>query len=295
MFTLEQLRCFATVAEELHFGKAAEKLQMTQPPLSRQIQKLERILGFDLLIRNNRQVLLTPGGEAFLVEAKRLLRLAASAPNAAYKIASGQGGTVSIGFTATTALSMLDPLLRLIEKSLPEIETDIQELVSSEQVGKLLAGELDLGLVRDKIVRAELAIRLIHREKLIAAIPSEHPLSRVRRKIEPEDFSNQSVITYSQNGAGYFDNLMRRVLATVEFNSSLTTVQIHSMLALVAANRGLALVPESAKRFNIEGIRFREIKGWEHNSVELYAIWRTDYANPVMRHIIGVVSQIEPH
>ena len=102
-FTLEQLRGFVAVAEELHFGRAAARLKMTQPPLSRQIQKLERVVGAQLLERDNRRVTLTAAGEAFLVEARRLLALADSAPELARRVSSGSHGVVRIGFTAASA------------------------------------------------------------------------------------------------------------------------------------------------------------------------------------------------
>ncbi|HSN36803.1 MAG TPA: LysR family transcriptional regulator, partial [Arthrobacter sp.] len=130
MFTFDQLAGFIAVAEELHFGRAAERLNMTQPPLSRQIQKLERSVGAELLERDNRKVQLTHAGAAFLDEARRLVALAERAPLTARRIASGRSGLLRIGFTAASGLSILGPLLEEIATRLPDVDIDLQELVS---------------------------------------------------------------------------------------------------------------------------------------------------------------------
>src|SRR3954470_8331876 len=144
MFTLDQARGFIAVAEELHFGRAAERLNMTQPPLSRQVQKLERAIGVQLFERDNRRVELTAAGEAFLSEARRLLALAGHAPDLARRISAGSAGTVRIGFTASSMFAVLPVVLRRIDDRLPEVDVDLYEMVTGEQVEALLAHELDL-------------------------------------------------------------------------------------------------------------------------------------------------------
>ena len=124
--TLDQVRAFVAVAEELHFGRAADRLNMTQPPLSRQIQKLERIVGTELLERDNRKVQLTPAGLAFLDEARRLLTLAGRAPATARRIASGRTGILRIGFTAASGYSVLGPLLEQISGIVPDVDIELQ-------------------------------------------------------------------------------------------------------------------------------------------------------------------------
>src|SRR5580704_12573535 len=121
MFDLNQLRCFVTVAEELHFGRAAVRLNMTQPPLSRQIQVLEHIIDAALLERTSRSVKLTPAGRSFLPEARRILKLAESAAQVAQRIASGKSGSLKIGFTAAAAYSFLPDLVAACRTELPEI------------------------------------------------------------------------------------------------------------------------------------------------------------------------------
>jgi DNA-binding transcriptional LysR family regulator len=148
MLTLDQIRAFVAVAEELHFGRAADRLRMTQPPLSRHIQKLERAIGVTLLERDNRRVVLTDAGRGFLDDARRMLSLVDTAGDRARRISNGATGTVRLGFTAVSAISMLGALLRRLAERLPEIDVILHERVTAGQVDGILRGELDLGLAR---------------------------------------------------------------------------------------------------------------------------------------------------
>ncbi len=145
MFELSQLRCFVAVAEELHFGRAAARLNMTQPPLSRQIQILERILGVKLLQRGNRLVRLTPAGQSFLTEARLILKLTESAALLARRVAEGKAGSVNIGFTAASSYSYVPELVAACRQQLPDVELILKEMVSGDQLKRLGAGEIDIG------------------------------------------------------------------------------------------------------------------------------------------------------
>jgi DNA-binding transcriptional LysR family regulator len=151
MFDLSQLRCFVTVAEELHFGRAAARLNMTQPPLSRQIQVLEHIIEATLLDRTSRSVRLTPAGKSFLPEAKRILKLADSASQVARRIAMGKTGSIKIGFTAAAAYSFLPELIAACRTRLPEVDLSLKEMVSGDQLEALATGQIDAGLLRPPI------------------------------------------------------------------------------------------------------------------------------------------------
>ncbi|MGA4987676.1 LysR substrate-binding domain-containing protein [Nonomuraea bangladeshensis] len=148
MLTLDQIRAFVAVAEELHFGRAAERLRMTQPPLSRHIQKLERAIGVTLLERDNRRVILTEAGRGFLEDARHMLTLVETAGDRARRIAGGASGTLRLGFTAVSAISVLGRLLRLLAERLPEVDVILHEQVTARQMDGILRGELDLGLAR---------------------------------------------------------------------------------------------------------------------------------------------------
>ena len=134
MFELSQVRCFVAVAEELHFGRAAARLNMTQPPLSRQIQILERILGVKLLQRGNRLVKLTPAGQSFLTEARLILKLTESAALLARRVAEGKAGSVNIGFTAASSYSYVPELVAACRQQMPDVELILKEMVSGDQL-----------------------------------------------------------------------------------------------------------------------------------------------------------------
>ena len=148
MFEISQLRCFVAVAEERHFGRAAKRLNMTQPPLSRQIRLLEHSVGVTLLERSSRAVTLTAAGQAFLPEATRILRLAQEAPVKTRRTAKGEQGSLSIGFSSASGYSLLPAVVRAIRQACPDVALTIKELVSTAQVEALNAGEIDLGLMR---------------------------------------------------------------------------------------------------------------------------------------------------
>ena len=192
-YTLEQLRGLVAVAEELHFGRAAARLRMTQPPLSRQIQKLEAAVGAQLLDRDNRRVALTAGRRG-VPRARRggMLALAEAAPDLARRVSSGSRGLVRIGFTAASTFGILGRLLNELERELPEVRIDLSEMVTREQVAALASEELDLGLARPPFDADLFDSRLLHREALLVAVPAGHRLTglgpaRRRRPISPRE------------------------------------------------------------------------------------------------------------
>lgn len=170
MFEISQLRCFVAVAEELHFSRAAERLNMTQPPLSRQIRLLEHSVGVALLERTSRSVTLTAAGAAFLPEAARILRLAQEAAVKARRTASGEQGSLTIGFSAASGYSLLPAVVRGIRQACPQVALNLKELVSTAQVEALNAGEIDLGLMRPHTINSELESILMVTESLMLAI-----------------------------------------------------------------------------------------------------------------------------
>ncbi|WP_231951857.1 LysR family transcriptional regulator [Nocardia terpenica] len=288
MLSLEQVRGFVAVAEEGSFRRAAERLRMTQPPLSRQIQKLERDVGVLLLDRTQRQVELTPAGVVFLAEARRLLALAEAAPGTARRVAAGRVGTVRIGFTATAGFGYLGRFLNRVSQALPEVRLSLSELVSAAQFNELSSGRLDLALARPPFDGAEFAGRQVHREALVLAVPERHRLAD-RAPIGVPDLDGERMLVYAPGPARYFAELMTRVLAGVSYEPSDRLTQVHTMLALVAAGRGLALVPETAGHLHPDGVRFRPLAGVREQA-ELYAVWRRDTANPALRRVTDLLE-----
>jgi DNA-binding transcriptional LysR family regulator len=291
MFTLDQLRGFVAVAEELHFGRAAERLRMTQPPLSRQIQKLERAVGVQLLERDNRKVELTTAGAVFLDEARRMLGLAEGALDHARRIQAGSSGTVRIGFTATAAYGVLPALLNRVGAAYPDIDLDLYEMVTREQLAGLLTGELDLGLARPPFDTTTFASRLLHREALLLAVPSEHALAEHSRPVTAEDLTSQPLIMHSPTKARYFYDLVVRLVPMADQNVVHSVSQVMTMLWLVAAGRGIAFVPASATRLGIAGVRYLTLDGGPPEPVELQLIWLRDARNPALHTVLEAVGR----
>jgi DNA-binding transcriptional LysR family regulator len=286
MFSLDQLRGFVAVAEELHFGRAAERLNMTQPPLSRQIQKLERAIDVQLFDRDNRGVALTPAGTVFLGEAQRLLALAAGAPDLARRISTGSAGTVRIGFTAASTYGVLPTLLNHLGTELPDVDLDLYEMVTREQIAALTAHELDLCLARPPFDKSAFGSRLLKREGLVVAVPSGHRFSEMDRPLRPEEVGGEPLVMHSAVRARYFHDLVVNMVPIDQANIVHTVSQILTMVWLVSANRGIALVPESARRLGIEGVTYMPLAGAGAHPVELHLLWLKDSKNPALRQAL---------
>lgn len=291
---LNQVRCFVAVAEELHFGRAAARLHMTQPPLSRQIQLLEHALGVALFDRAHRRVALTMPGRTFLQEALKLLRVAESAAASVKRNAEGETGTVSLGFTATSGYDFLPRALRRLGALMPDVEIVLHEAYTHAQIEALLANRLDLGLARPTQMANGLHSRVLLREPMLLALPSHHPLMNAGL-VEFARLGSEKIIGYSPYEARYLHNALARFFANagVALNIRQYVSQAHSLLALVRADLGVGLVPASARHLHFEGVEFRELEPLPDTSVELVLLWNPENLNPAavrMRALLADMS-----
>jgi DNA-binding transcriptional LysR family regulator len=293
MFELSQLRCFVAVAEELHFGRAAARLNMTQPPLSRQIQILERVLDVVLLERSNRTVKLTPAGQSFLAEARRLLKLAESAALLAKRVANGKAGSINIGFTATSAYSYVPRLVAACRRELPDVEVSLKEMVSGDQLKRLDSGEIDIGLLRPPIPRRNLSAFRVMAEPLIAAVPAGHALAR-GESVALADLAGEPFIMYAPYEARYFHDLLVELFSRAGLvpNYVQHLAQIHSMLAMVHSGVGVALVPETAVNLHFSGVALRPLDLPRHRRAELFFVSRDDNDNPLVPIVTTLAREI---
>jgi len=282
MFELSQLRCFVAAAEELHFGRAAERLHMTQPPLSRQIQILERVLGVQLLARTSRIVRLTPAGRKFLPEARRILQLAESATVSAQRTAAGETGSVTIGFTAVAGYRFLPELIIAARERLPDVDFDLHEMVTAEQVDALVSHRIDIALLRPPVRREFESIRVM-REPLLVALPANHRLAKGRLPTLA-DFDRQPFVMYSPHEAQYFYDLLAAIFskAGVAPRYVQHMSQVHAILALVRAGLGAALVPAAAASLRFQRVALRPIETRPPRPVELFMAWERTNDNPVL-------------
>lgn len=280
MFELSQIRCFVAVAEELHFSRAAERLNMTQPPLSRQIRLLEHHVGVQLLERSSRTVRLTTAGKAFFPEAARILRISEEAVFAARRVAKGEQGNLAIGFTSASGYSLLPEVVRRLRERLPGVTLALKELVSTAQVEALNAGELDLGLMRPHPMNSELDSVLIATEALMLAIPeAEAPLWPQEPTLA--SLHGKPFVMYSPYEARPFYQMLTERFARAGVVPDVIEHigQVHTMLALVRAGMGAALIAEGASRLQFDGIVMRRMAT---EPVEMVCAFRRDNDNPVL-------------
>jgi DNA-binding transcriptional LysR family regulator len=296
MFEFSQLRCFVAVAEELHFHRAAARLNMTQPPLSRQIQQLERQLGLVLLLRGSRAVRLTPAGEAFLRDARRLLQAAENATLQARRIAGGESGQVTIGFTASSGYGVLPRLVGLARARLPEIGLHLREMVSQDQVAALTAGQIDLALLRPQPPAAGLRVTPMEREALLLALPRGHRLAGAAA-VTVEALAGEPLITFPPVEGRYFHDLITglfRQAGLVPTRPQYIS-QTHSILALVGAGLGIAVVPQAAEKLRPAEVVLRPLAGPAGGpavpAAELVLGWREAPDNPACRALLQVLRE----
>lgn len=261
MFDLHHLRQFVTVAEERHFGRAAKRLHMAQPPLSQAIKRLEDRMGILLFERTKRKVDLTPAGETLLAEAHVLLANAKRTIQLTHQAAQGLQGRIAIGFVSAALYRLLPEALRAFRKQFPDAEVALNELTTNQQLAALQDGTIDVGFCHPPIAQKEgLTVRMISRDPLLAALPENHALTRKRRLDFAEIAHEPFVLFPAQQGPSLHAAVER---ACYRFGADLRIVaeapRIHTQLSLVAGGLGVTLVPESAKSIRVEGVIYKQI------------------------------------
>jgi len=285
VFELIQLRCFVAVADELHFGRAAARLNMTQPPLSRHVQVLERILGVELLTRSSRSVKLNAAGRAFLAEARRIVELADSAVTTARAAALGHEGMVTLGFTAASGYSFMPRYIDRVGQDMPGVTLLLKELVTGEQLEALANGRIDIGLLRPPVRSPDLQSMRLLRERFVVCSHASIPESDRPRRLA--DFDGLPFIMYAPDRARYFHDLLTGLFASAGAEPRLVQhlAQIHTALTLVGAGHGFALVPETASRLHPDDVAFTPLED-SAPIVELHAAWRADNENPALVRLL---------
>jgi DNA-binding transcriptional LysR family regulator len=289
--SMERIRAFVVVAEELHFGRAAARLHLTQPPLSRQIMLLEQEVGVPLLDRSGRAVTVTPAGRVFLAEARRILRLAEESTLAVRRIPTGTGGTLAVGFTAVSVHGYVRSFLRRAAAELPHVDLVLRELVTADQVEAIASGDIDLGFVRPPVNRAGLDSRVVQSERLLLAAPDDSPFAERGGPAAVAELDGCPLVMYSPVESRYFYELLlgMTVRAQARPRYMQYVSQVHTMLALVQAGVGLAVVPESATAMHPDGVAFVALADGQSPPVELAAAWRADTDNPALTRALALL------
>jgi len=259
---LRHLRYFVTVARELHFTRAAELLGIGQPPLSQQIQQLEREIGTELFVRNRRGVSLTDAGKAFLAEAEIVLNGAAHAIESARRVARGEVGAIRIGFTVSASVHPFVPrLIKKYRELYPGVEVTLYEQTSVDCVESIRKGALDLAFIRTPIEPADgVTIETILREPMVAVVPTGHRVA-LKRSIKLAELSADTFIMYPRHiGFGVYDTVVT-ACERAGFSPKLgqEAPQLSSIISLVAAGMGVSVVPSTMSQYQADGVAYLPI------------------------------------
>jgi DNA-binding transcriptional LysR family regulator len=282
---LRQLRYFVAVAEELHFGRAAARLHMSQPPLSAQVRKLENTIGVRLLERSTRRIALTSAGELFYRRAREILNSADAAGEEAREADAGRRGRLRIGFVGSANFTVLPLAVRTFRQARPKVELRLEPLTSSEQVEALHADALDVGLVRLPALGTGLHLETILTEAMVVAVPDNHTLS-TRASIKAEDLVGQPMVLFPYQPMPGFVSQVLDIFASLEATPHIVQQAVHheTILGLVAADVGLSILPASATYAPAGGVRFLDIDPSPRS--ELAIATRPDRVLPAIRFFV---------
>jgi DNA-binding transcriptional LysR family regulator len=289
---LHQLRYFVAVAEELHFGRAASRLRMAQPPLSRQIHELETELATRLFNRTNRRVELTDAGRVLLEEARVALTQVNRAADAARRAGQGEIGQLVIGVVPTVDTQVFTRILRQFAARYPKVQIVIRSLSTATQLHGLRSGTLQAGFLRLPVRDDALAIRLVSREPLVAAVPRRHALARPSRLSIAALAGEPHIIFPRSVAPGYYDmivSLYRQAGANLRIAQEAEHVQ--TILGLVAGGFGVAVLPGTVRTLRPQGIVFRELtRGLPR--AETGVAYRKDNPSEVLSAFVAVVDRL---
>ncbi len=292
---LRHLRYFVTVAEELHFGRAATRLAIVQPSLSQQIRQLEDELGFPLLYRTKRYVELTDAGKVFLAEARQVLAQVREAKRTAQRAYRGEVGRLVVGYISSSTYDLLPLMLRVYRERFPAVEVALRELTTQEQLRALEEEYIQVGLLRLPISAPLVHVEIVRREPIVCVLPEEHPLA-MRERIAVSLLAQEPfVLQASQRGAGYSAQLLQLCLSSgFSPNVIQEVTEMHTIVSLVAAGMGVSLVPLSARNIRSQGVVYRELEG-AATLTEMAVAWRHDARSALVQNFLSVARETAVH
>lgn len=295
-----QLRHFVAVAETLHFGRAAERLGMTQPPLSQSIQALEQEIGMALFRRTKRSVSLTGTGAEWLPAVRAVLDGMASLPEIARRLRDGEAGRLELSFVSSADYSVLPELVRRYTVQYPEVELTLTEATSDVQITELLEGRGHAGLVippAHGTLPPPLAYQRLVSEPLIAAVPANWlengRLKLTRGRLSPAEIIGAPLIVFPRQSAPAFHDLVTDYYAACGGHARIAqqAIQMQTIISLVSAEMGIALVPESLRHLARTGVCYVGLQK-QAPTLETGLVWRRDDTSPTLRHFLTLARAL---
>lgn len=289
---LHFLRYFVVLAEELHFGRAAGKLAITQPPLSSAIKSLEEELEVKLLIRDSKHVELTQAGEAFLEEARQVLEQVARASSVARIVGRGMRGRLEIGMTGSQVYREVPAIVRQFNVQTPDVDVVLKEMSSAEQVNELLRGQIHAGFVNASTVAPQLAFLPLEEDAFLLCLPEDHAQAQCE-SIELKQLAHERFVMFSRDVApANYDNVIA-IFSRAGIHPKLAHAarQWLTIVAMVANGLGVSVVPRSLARSRVHGVKFVEISG-EQVLAPAMLIWNPVYCPPTLRSFIACAQSV---
>lgn len=297
-FTFDQLEAFIAVAEEEHFGRAAERLHLTQPPLSRQIQTLERHLQVKLFDRAKRRTQLTMAGAAFLVEARHLVAIARDAETAVRRVAKGSSGAVRIGFTSVVGNATLPRLLPLASRLLPGVQIILQEVRTPNLAEALRSSRIDLALGREFDLPAGFVSRSLAPDGLIIAVPQDFFGAGTEPRAELKslhELHGRPFIMYSADDPHHVHDIVSAVLSVNNVRPVFVqrSMEVYTMLSLVGVGVGAAIVPQSTRNWASANTQYVDVPELRLATTRAVAVWRNPSPNPALPPLLDILAETE--
>lgn len=286
---LRQLRYFVAVAEELNFSRAAQRLHVSQPPLSTQIMNLETELGTRLFERSNRGVTLTAAGAVFYEEVRAALTRLEHGKIRALHAGNGEAGTLSIGFISIADYGILPPALKNFRARYPLVDVQLHELTTDAQIRELRASRLDLGIALGPVTEADLTFDRLLRESLVLAAPSTRHFAS-QKTVDLRRLAGEQFIVPPRELAPGLHDLIVRVCHDSGFTPRITqhARQMQTVIGLVAADMGVALVPASMRHLQRSGVRYHQLRG-RHDTLDIGTLTAAGDDRPLVRNFASAL------
>jgi len=276
-----QLKSFIALAEELHFGRAAKRVNLSQPALSLQVQGIEEELQVKLFFRNRRRTELTQAGEVFLVEARDVLLRTEQAITTVRRAALGQVGTLRIGFISTAAAIITPNLVKRFRDRYANVDIELRNVLTWDQLAQLQERKIDVGFLRMPLpTPSDISTRVIHRERFVLLLPADHALAQIKT-LSLSECQGANFVMYTRKMAPGFHDLTMNILHTNGLTPHVVqeAAEMYTLISLVATGLGIAIVPASVALHMVENVVVRELPTVQARS-EIAIAWKKDNVSP---------------
>jgi LysR family transcriptional regulator, benzoate and cis,cis-muconate-responsive activator of ben and cat genes len=288
---LRQLRYFVAVADSRSFSRAAERLHISQPPLSRQVANLERELGIRLLDRTNRSVSVTPAGELFLDRARDVLKGVESAVSCMRQVAEGEVGNLTLGFGGSAAYAFIPAILRDFRARYPGVTVTLDQIPLIEQMPALKKRRIDIGFVLLPCDDPSIGTEAMMRDRLVIAVPADHPLAS-RTAVHLRELKSYDFVGFSRAGRFGYHSHTLEICRQAGFLPRIVkeSAPMVSVIGLVASSIGIAIVPSMARRLQMADVRYVRLKD-KHAHMDFAFAWNKEQFSPVLKTFLSVARE----